>query len=95
MAPGGGDLRASPASTNTRSPTAGPDPEVIIDGRREARTATCSGRRRGLPFAGAIAFSNGDKHGMGLGFIEFRTAAGDEGAMIRGAGGMTCVYPDD
>ena len=47
----------------------------------------------GLPFSGAIHFNDGDRHHMGVGLIEFRTA--DQSAAISGAGGMTCVYPDD
>ena len=75
-------------------PTGGSDPEVVIDGPG-GPYGNLLWEPGGLPFAGAIAFPDGDRHGMGLGFIAFGTAAGEEGPMIRGAGGMTCVYPDD
>jgi hypothetical protein len=73
-------------------PYGGPDPLVVIEGPL-GTFSNATWAPPGLPFAGAIAFPNGDKHGMGLGFIEFRTA--DQSAAITGAGGMTCVYPDD
>ena len=47
----------------------------------------------GLQFAGAIDFNNGDRHNLGVGWIEYRTA--DQSAATTAAGGMTCVYPDD
>jgi hypothetical protein len=68
----------------------GTDPELVIDGP-PGTFSNNTWQPGGLPFAGAIHFD--DPHHMGAGFIEFRTA--DESAAIRGAGGMTCVYPDD
>ena len=71
-------------------PYGGPDPEVVIDGP-PGTFSNETWMPGGLPFAGSIHFE--DPHHMGLGFIAFQTA--DESAGIRGAGGMTCVYPDD
>ncbi len=74
-------------------PYGGPDPEVVIDGPGGTR-GNLQWQPGGLPFSGAIDFG-GDKHHMGLGFIEYRDASGSEASGITGAGGMTCVYPDD
>jgi hypothetical protein len=71
-------------------PYGGPDPEVVIDGPG-GPYANTTWAPPGLPFAGSITFP--DEHHMGLGFIEFRNAS--QTAAIAGAGGMTCVYPDD
>jgi len=71
-------------------PYGGPDPEVVVDGPG-GPYANTTWAPPGLPFAGRIAFQ--DEHHMGLGFIEFRNAS--QSAAITGAGGMTCVYPDD
>ena len=73
-------------------PYGGPDPEVVIDGPG-GNSRQCAWQPGGLPFSGAIDFG-GDMHHMGLGFIEYRTRR-SEAAGITGAGGMTCVYPDD
>jgi hypothetical protein len=72
-------------------PYGGPDPEVIIEGPGGTYSNT-TWAPPGLPIAGAIDFDESGAR-MGLGFIEFRTA--DESSAIVGAGGMTCVYPDD
>ncbi len=74
-------------------PYGGPDPEVVIDGPGGTR-GNVLWQPGGLPFSGAIDFG-GDPHHMGLGFIEYRDAAGSEASAITGAGGMTCVYPED
>ena len=71
-------------------PYGGPDPLVVVEGP-PGTFSNATWAPPGLPNAGAIHFS--DEHHMGVGWIEFRTA--DESAAIAGAGGMTCVYPDD
>ena len=43
---------------------------------------------------GAISFDPEGRR-MGMGFIAFANAAGDQETAIAGGGGMTCVYPDD
>lgn len=70
----------------------GPDPEVVIDGPG-GPFGNLLWSPGGLPLAGAISFQD-DGRQMGLGFIEFRDASASEPG-IAGAGGMTCVYPDD
>ena len=73
-------------------PYGGPDPEVVIEGP-PGTFSNETWQPGGLPFSGAISFGDGDRHHMGVGWIEYRTA--DQSAAIAGAGGMTCVYPDD
>ncbi len=73
-------------------PYGGPDPLVVLEGPfGEMSNATW--QPGGLSFAGAISFQEGDRHNLGVGWIEFRTA--DQSAATTAAGGMTCVYPDD
>ncbi len=69
----------------------GSDPQVIIDGPGGPYSNT-TWVPPGQSSAGSIEFDADGRH-MGLGFIEFRDASAS--ASIAGAGGMTCVYPDD
>ncbi len=75
-------------------PYGGPDPQVVIEGPA-GTFSNETWQPGGLTFSGAIDFNNGDKHALGVGWIEYRDAAGSEATAIRGAGGMSCVYPDD
>ena len=73
---------------NYTVPYGGPDPVVVLEGpfgTMSNETWQPGGRQ----FSGAIDFNNGDRHALGVGWIEYRTA--DQSAATTAAGGMTCV----